>query len=506
MVKDNEMVTIAQTTKPLPKTRGGIFGNLVSFLWFLITIAFWPVTLVMRIISYPFRGLYRKWFGPPPLVFGALPVNQDEPDYAKYEQTGLFRGQIVFILITAFFVIAFYWASTAELDEQVRAEGAVIPPSDIQIVQSRLPGSITEIHVQLGSEVKKGDVLFRIEDDEVQADFAENEVIIASREAALLRLQAEIDEAKEISFPRWLQDAAPEAVAKEANLFQQRAIALQEQISVIHQSIEELDRTIIEKTAEGDISLQQYRIRKQEYDLLKPLVEAGHESRLVLIEAETKWRQAQGAAELATLSVAAMQAKRRGLLQEIVAVKSARRAESSTQLVEAQTQLKQARSRQESLSGRVAYADIRAPETGTISALHFKTVGAVIQAGSLLTEIVPADSEHVVRARLLPQDVADVVIGQTARISLSAYDVSRYGSLEGSVVHVASNTTQEENAPPYYETMIAISDRQFANTDIVPEIVPGMQVTVDIIGGKRTVLGYILSPIDRAASVAFREK
>ena len=136
----------------------------------------------------------------------------------------------------------------------------------------------------------------------------------------------------------------------------------------------------------------------------------------------------------------------------------------------------------------------------------------MIQAGSLLTEIVPADSEHVVRARLLPQDVADVVIGQTARISLSAYDVSRYGSLEGSVVHVASNTTQEENAPPYYETMIAISDRQFANTDIVPEIVPwpshafGHCAIVDIIGGKRTVLGYILSPIDRAASVAFREK
>ena len=98
------------------------------------------------------------------------------------------------------------------------------------------------------------------------------------------------------------------------------------------------------------------------------------------------------------------------------------------------------------------------------------------------------------------------VLGQTARISLSAYDVSRYGSLEGSVVHVASNTTQEENAPPYYETMIAISDRQFTNTDIVPEIVPGMQVTVDIIGGKRTVLEYILSPIEKATSVAFREK
>ena len=74
----------------------------------------------------------------------------------------------------------------------------------------------------------------------------------------MLRLQAEIDDAKEIIFPTWLQVAAPEAVAKEANLFQKRAIALQEQISVIHQSIEELDRNIAEKTAEGAISYQQF--------------------------------------------------------------------------------------------------------------------------------------------------------------------------------------------------------------------------------------------------------
>ena len=95
---------------------------------------------------------------------------------------------------------------------------------------------------------------------------------------------------------------------------------------------------------------------------------------------------------------------------------------------------------------------------------------------------------------------------QLARISLSAYDVSRYGALRGEVIHVASNTTEQENAPPYYETMIAISDKQFQNTDITPDIVLGMQVTVDIIGGKRTVLDYILSPIQKATSVAFREK
>ena len=119
---------------------------------------------------------------------------------------------------------------------------------------------------------------------------------------------------------------------------------------------------------------------------------------------------------------------------------------------------------------------------------------------------MPDNTEMIVRARLLPQDVADVTLNQMARISLSAYDVSRYGALEGSVIHVVSNTTEQEGVPPFYETLIAIPDPMFATTGVSPDIVPGMQVTVDIIGGKRTVMDYILSPIQRATEVAFREK
>ena len=86
------------------------------------------------------------------------------PSYTKKEidneEGGMFRSQLLFILILAFFVITVFWASTAELDKQVRAEGAIIPPSDVQIVQARLPGLVTEISVELGSLVKQGDVMF----------------------------------------------------------------------------------------------------------------------------------------------------------------------------------------------------------------------------------------------------------------------------------------------------------------------------------------------------------
>lgn len=86
-----------------------------------------------------------------------------------------------------------------------------------------------------------------------------------------------------------------------------------------------------------------------------------------------------------------------------------------------------------------------------------------------------------------------------------AYDVSRYGSLEGIVTNIATNTTEEANLPPYYETFISIPDPVFSISQARAEAIPGMQVTVDIIGGKRTVLSYLLSPIKRASEVAFRE-
>ena len=101
--------------------------------------------------------------------------------------------------------------------------------------------------------------------------------------------------------------------------------------------------------------------------------------------------------------------------------------------------------------------------------------------------------------------MADVHLGHEARISLSAYVVSRYGSLECVVQNVASHTTEREGQPPFYETIITVPDPIFTKTGQSAEIIPGMTVVVDIIGGKRTVLDYILTPINRATSVAFRD-
>lgn len=162
--------------------------------------------------------------------------------------------------------------------------------------------------------------------------------------------------------------------------------------------------------------------------------------------------------------------------------------------------------RLDALKGKVAYAEVRSPADGIISAVHVKTIGAVVDAGARLAEVVPDEESVTIRAQVMTDDVAKITVGQKVRISLSAYDVSRYGALEGVVEKIASNSTQEENKLPYFVTMINISDPVYPNSGFKPEITPGMTAIVDVIGGKRTILQYILSPIERAQQIAFREK
>ena len=166
----------------------------------------------------------------------------------------------------------------------------------------------------------------------------------------------------------------------------------------------------------------------------------------------------------------------------------------------------EALARQDALRGKVRHADVRAPLRGIVSAVHVKTVGAVVQAGTMLAEIVPAEAEYLVRAQVLPQNVKDVQPGQIARISLAAYDPSRYGVIMGVVRQVASNTTQPETAMPFYETIIAIPEVSFTKSPDIPIVTAGMPLQVDILGGKRTIMTYIMTPIQKSLATAFREK
>jgi HlyD family type I secretion membrane fusion protein len=476
----------------------------LRFLKSLFSQVFRIIASIGKILVFPFRALFNKLFAPPPMTIGGPPVDHSTPDMED-EKEGI-RGQVLYLFISVFFIVAVAWAVIAEVDEQVRAEGIIVTPSDVQHVQSRLPGSIVEINVSLGSTVEKGEVMFRLEDEDVTANFADNEISYTAARAAEVRLAAEANGLSTLVFPADLKRDAADVVAKEESLFQNRVQAKETRLSVLREAVEALQRGIAEKEAEARISQGQASLIAEEIKLMEPLVEAGHEPRSMLLSARTRYQQATGSAELAQLAASARRSDLAGKIAEMDAVEANFRAEAAANLVEIQTKAAQFLSRKDALQGKVRHAEIRAPLSGTVSAVHIKTRGAVVQAGSVLADIVPAEAALLVRAQIPPQKVASVKPGQIARISLSAYDPSRYGVLMGVVERVANNTTQPEGQMPFYETMIVIPKAEFTKSDKKPQIVAGMPLTVDILGDKRTIMNYIMTPIQKSLSVAFREQ
>jgi len=120
----------------------------LKFIKFIMLLPFRAIGFVWKLVSLPFKLIFNKVYGPPPLMMGGPPVDHSAPDMED-DDGGRMGGQTLYIMITIFVILAIVWAVTAEIDEQVRAEGVVVTPSDVQHVQSRKPYSIVDINVAL---------------------------------------------------------------------------------------------------------------------------------------------------------------------------------------------------------------------------------------------------------------------------------------------------------------------------------------------------------------------
>ena len=469
-----------------------------GFFGWLFRIIFFPFWLVL----WPFWFVYKKIFGlDKPLP---IPVVDSYEDYIPEEESR-WSGQIIFVIISLFVIVAGFWVSRAEINAQVRAQGNIVPPTDVQVIQARLSGVVTEINISLGSKVKNGDVLFKMQDKDVIANFDDNVLTILSATASIMRLKSESKGLLEINFPEDLVAKIPNDVAQEQNLFSQRMRQLERELDVLDQEMEGLANSIREKNAEIKIASDQVALLEQEYDIIEPLVEAEHEPKIRLIELQGRIQNANGSQELAELAIHSLESDLAEIHKRKLLLADSFKAKASEQLVEKQYQLSQAVSRKSSLEEKVRYAEIKSKHDGVISALHLKTNGGFVSEGSVLAELIPESSAVLIRAQILPKDLAEVRIGQMATISLTSYDRAQYGHLEGVVTHIARNVTEAENMPPYYETEIKLTNTQLTKSSVEPDLVAGMELTVDILGGKRTILEYVMSPILKAASTVFRE-
>jgi adhesin transport system membrane fusion protein len=369
-----------------------------------------------------------------------------------------------------------WWASWAEIEEVTRGVGKVIPSQSVQLIQSLEGGLVEEIYVKEGQIVDKDQPLLRIRDAIFASNYNENLAKRQVLEARLCRLAAEAEGFKaELKFPEGIR---PDLVNLERSLYEKR----------------KKDYVTTKASLETRLKLA----REQE-TLLKDGTKSRAVSAVELIRATQEVEQLDGQSR--TLDTSSQREAMEHYHQD--------RGDLDA-LVQALMRDKD----------RLDRTLIRAPVRGTVNKIYINTVGRVIGSAVDIMDIVPTDDTLLIEANVRPADIAFIHPGQDAMVKFTAYDFAIYGGLKGKLERISVDTiagektgTKGENKnnnqnESFYQIKVRTAKNSLGKdrTGKELEIIPGMVAEVDILTGKKTVLTYLLKPINRARMRAFRER
>ncbi|MEM7522088.1 MAG: HlyD family type I secretion periplasmic adaptor subunit [Pseudomonadota bacterium] len=378
------------------------------------------------------------------------------------------RGPSAVIWLSALAVLLFVlWAAFAWVDEIVRAEGSMISSSRPQIIQNLEGGILAQLEVAEGDVVERGAVLARLHGTQFQSSVDDLRDQISAFEIRRLRLEAELAGQYDFVVPNAWAGRTPDIVESE------RALLYARQSDFVSRS-EGAKRLLAETT--------------RERDLLNDLLEREIVS---LIEA-TQARKAYADARIR--------------YDEIVTQAELERAQEHSDVLKELATLRQ---NLKASTDQLNRTVLTSPMRGIVNNLSVTTIGGVVRPGEEILQIIPLDEELFVEARVRPEDIAGVRPGQAATVKLSAYDYTIYGSLKGEVTLISADTFKDERAReadgnPHYKVTLRVDTDNLTARQSALRIRPGMQASVELHTGSKTVLQYLLKPLYKSKE-AFRE-
>lgn len=371
---------------------------------------------------------------------------------------------LLLIGLTAFIA----WASFFKIDEVAKASGEVIASSRVQIIQSVDGGVLSELYVKEGDKVEKGQILARLDQTRVGASLGEVNAKLVALKAKIIRLRAEVTQKQTLNFPKDMLEEYGSIVEVELSLFNQRRQGLKDELESLQVAV----------------SLSQ-----EELAITRTLFEQGDASGSELLRAKKMVNETQ-----------AKLINRRNRFMEEVRTELAKAEDEAGQMEQVLTRNQQ----------MVKDSIFKANDAGVVKNVKVTTVGGVLRASDELMQIVPADDDLIIEAKVSPADIARVQTGLDAGIRFDAFDYTIYGSVDGEVIYVSADTLKEDTGQGvdiYYRVHVKAKSNPVVTTiGRSLEILPGMIAQVDIRTGERTLMDYLLKPLRKTLSESFGER
>jgi HlyD family secretion protein len=403
------------------------------------------------------------------------------------------------------------WASTAQISGALIAPGSVVVDSNVKKVQHPTGGVVGEVRARDGDLVKVGDVVVRLDDTVTKASLAIVVKTLDGLWARAARLQAEQQGLDDVVFPPMLLTRAHDAdvkniMASEAKLFEVRTHGRTGQKAQLRERVTQLNEEIAGLTAQEKAKDKETALVEKELVGVRSLYEQHlvQLSRLTVLERDA----ARLAGERAQYIAARAQA--RGKITEtelqIIQIDKDVVSEVSKDLRETNDKIGEFVERKVTAEDQLRRVDIRAPQAGMVLQSTVHTVGGVITAGDAIMMIVPQADDLSVEAKVNPQDIDKLQIGQKTLLRLSAFNQRTTPELNGLVSRVSPDVTADQRTgQSYYTIRVSMAPEEIARLGDV-KLIPGMPVEAFVQTGDRTMLSYLIKPLSDQLMRSFRER
>ncbi len=396
------------------------------------------------------------------------------------------------------------WSAWAEIEQVVHARGKVVPVDDVQVVNHDSGGEIVEVSVREGQRVARGDLLMRFDSVGLSHEIAELEeryqtalAEIAVADAALANRAA--------SFPEVLE-------ASRADLIELHNGILDVRMRAHEQALASLDATIERKRSEissAAVDLAKHdsslRLLREQFRAVKSLYEKGLYPKLKLVavqrqiaEMDADVRRAEERIRTAELALAEAESRKRSAIETW-------RREITEERKSAVQEREYAVRRLQARRAELAEAEVHAPIDGIVQALMVTQAGQSVPAHQPLLRIVPELDRFNVRAQVADNDIGAIRIGQPATVKVSAFDYTRYGTLNASVTRIAPDAEVDDDGKATYTVLLATDSADRTAPVADQSMLSGLSVDVELPIGSRSVLSFLTDRVTDFGQRALRQ-
>ena len=416
-----------------------------------------------------------------------------------------------FWVLVVGFGLFMLWAAWAPLDEGVSVPATVSIETRRKVIQHLQGGVVQNVAVKEGGEVKQGDVLVVLDDATTRATFEAVRQNYLAQRASESRLMTEVIGAPNISFHKDLVKTDPLALqhmAVQQQLFSSRRASQSAEIAAAKQSIAGLEGQIVGMKQMLDSRRAQAALQARQLESVQGLAKDGYAPRNQALQMEQA--QAELASSLAELqtSIQRTQSTIAETKLHIAQRQQEYLKEVSGQLADVRREVQANEERLVAITAELGRTQIRSPVAGQVIGIAVNGVGGVVTPGQRLMDIVPRGESLLLDAKVPPQVIDRVKVGETAEVRFSAFANTPQLVVHGKVVSLSSDAVTEANGPTVQTYYLARVELTAAGVKALGArtMQPGMTAEVLIKTGERSLLTYLVHPLTKRIASAMTEE